>query len=195
MSLKESFAVLTNSFVDGILAAVHDATFADLASFAVSASLRPTGSMSVMVNSREMKIPLYDGPVSAKKSTRKSGRLTRRTPEQIADAVNTVATLLRNHPAGLRSEQIRAELGMDVRELPRVLKEGIADRTLRVLSGQKRSTLYICYATHPAAIAAAKKATKKVLAKKTAKQKAPAKKTPVKAAKSKTAKKAAKKAS
>jgi hypothetical protein len=180
MSLKESFAVLTNNFVDGILAAVHDATFADLASFAASASLRPTGSMSVMVNSREIKIPLYDGLVSAKKPTRKSGRLTRRTPEQIADAVNTVATLLRNHPAGLRSEQIRAELGMDIRELPRVLKDGVADRVLCVLSGQKRSTLY--------GVSGPRATTKPA-------KKAPAKKTPVKAAKRKTAKKAAKKAS
>jgi hypothetical protein len=179
MSLKESFAVLTNNFVDGILAAVHDATFADLASFSAALGTHVRAA-----------VKHSDQPAPAPKARKaapapKSGRLIRRTPAQIAEAVNTVATLLRSHPAGLRSEQIRAELGMDVRELPRVLKEGVAQKTIHVLSGQKRATVYGSVTQAPKALP---KVAKKAPAKKAGK------KAPAKAAPRKAPKKAAKKA-
>lgn len=49
--------------------------------------------------------------------------------------------LVKKHGDGLRAEQIRAELGMQAKELPRVLKEGLASRKLRS-KGQKRATTY-----------------------------------------------------
>jgi hypothetical protein len=42
---------------------------------------------------------------------------------------------------GLRSEQIQKSLGLDKRELPRVLRTGIAKKALKS-KGQKRATIY-----------------------------------------------------
>jgi hypothetical protein len=56
----------------------------------------------------------------------KGGRLGRRTPEQIAEVLAKVVSAIRaTKGKGLRSEQIRAQLGLDVREMPRVLHERI----------------------------------------------------------------------
>jgi hypothetical protein len=70
-----------------------------------------------------------------------SGRLARRSPEQIAKAVERVVALVKKSKDGLRSEQIRAELKLDKRELPRVLGEGLAKKVLKS-KGQKRATRY-----------------------------------------------------
>jgi Fic family protein len=48
---------------------------------------------------------------------------------------------VRKSPKGLRAEQIRKALGMEAREMPRVLKEGLAKKTLKS-KGEKRSTMY-----------------------------------------------------
>jgi hypothetical protein len=70
-----------------------------------------------------------------------AGRLARRSPEQIAKAVERVVALVKKSKDGLRSEQIRAELKLDKRELPRVLGEGLAKKVLKS-KGQKRATRY-----------------------------------------------------
>jgi hypothetical protein len=48
---------------------------------------------------------------------------------------------VKKHRGGLRAEQIRAELGMLPKEMPRVLKDGLAARKL-TSKGQKRATTY-----------------------------------------------------
>jgi hypothetical protein len=70
-----------------------------------------------------------------------AGRLARRSPEQIAKAVERVVALVKKSKDGLRSEQIRAELKLDKRELPRVLGEGLTKKVLKS-KGQKRATRY-----------------------------------------------------
>ncbi len=49
--------------------------------------------------------------------------------------------LLRVSPKGLRAEEIRAKLGLQSKELPRPLKEGL-DGGRFAKSGQKRATTY-----------------------------------------------------
>ena len=71
----------------------------------------------------------------------KSGRLARRSSEEIEKALELVVALVKSTKGGLRSEQIRAHLGMQKEELPRVLKEGLSTRQLKS-KGQKRSTVY-----------------------------------------------------
>lgn len=71
----------------------------------------------------------------------KPGRLARRSDEQIAAEVERVAKLLKASKDGLRSEQIRAQLGYDVREMPRILG-ALLDRKLAKTKGQKRATTY-----------------------------------------------------
>jgi hypothetical protein len=71
----------------------------------------------------------------------KSGRLARRSPEQIAAALDKVVLLVKTKKDGLRAEQIRAALGMDRKEIPRVLKEGLDKKRLKA-KGRKRATTY-----------------------------------------------------
>jgi hypothetical protein len=70
-----------------------------------------------------------------------SGRLARRSPSEIAKTLGSIVALLKGKKAGLRSEQIRAALKLDVRELPRVLHEGLKTKKLKS-KGQKRATQY-----------------------------------------------------
>lgn len=71
----------------------------------------------------------------------RSGRLKRRSPEDIAEALDQIVALVKKHKDGLRAEEIRANLGMEAKEMPRVLKEGLAKRKLKA-KGQKRATTY-----------------------------------------------------
>jgi hypothetical protein len=70
-----------------------------------------------------------------------SGRLHRRSLDEIAKTLDSVASLLKRHPQGLRAEQIRNELGLMRKELPRVLKDGLTNKVLRA-KGEKRATTY-----------------------------------------------------
>lgn len=51
---------------------------------------------------------------------------------------------MKNNKEGLRAEQIRATLGMEPKEMPRILKEGISTKKLKT-KGQKRATTYIAH--------------------------------------------------
>src|SRR5580658_6193446 len=73
--------------------------------------------------------------------TRKSGRLPRRSTEEIAAALNEIVGLVSKHKDGLRAEEIRVKLGMQAKEMPRLLKEGLATKKLKS-RGQKRATTY-----------------------------------------------------
>jgi hypothetical protein len=75
----------------------------------------------------------------AKKTSK--GRLRRRSPADILKALGAVVELVKKNPKGLRAEQIRTQLKMEAKEMPRVLKEGLAKKTLKS-KGQKRSTTY-----------------------------------------------------
>jgi hypothetical protein len=73
--------------------------------------------------------------------TTRSGRLPRRSAEEIAAALNEIVGLVSKHKDGLRAEEIRVKLGMQAKELPRLLKEGLATKKLKA-KGQKRATTY-----------------------------------------------------
>jgi hypothetical protein len=71
----------------------------------------------------------------------KPGRLPRRSADDIAEALDKVVALVKKHKQGLRAEQIRTQLRMQAKEMPRILKEGIAKKALKS-RGQKRATTY-----------------------------------------------------
>jgi len=74
--------------------------------------------------------------------TTKGGRLARRSPEEIKKTLGlVVAALKTSKKSGMRAEEIRKFLDLDVREVPRVLKEGLSSKLLRS-KGQKRATTY-----------------------------------------------------
>jgi hypothetical protein len=71
----------------------------------------------------------------------RSGRLPRRSADEIVAVLDEIVGLVSKHKDGLRAEQIRSELGLQAKELPRVLKEGLMTKRLRS-KGQKRATTY-----------------------------------------------------
>jgi hypothetical protein len=72
---------------------------------------------------------------------RRGGRLPRRSAGDIAEVIEQIVGLLKQRPTGLRAEQIREELGLQAKELPRPLKDAL-DAGLLGKSGQKRATTY-----------------------------------------------------
>ena len=78
-------------------------------------------------------------PVASK--TTRSGRLKRRSSEDIGQVLDQIVALVKKNKDGLRAEQIRTELSLQAKELPRVLKEGLRSKRLRK-AGQKRATVY-----------------------------------------------------
>jgi len=84
-------------------------------------------------------------PAAATRISRAAGgrasRLARRSATDISNVVGRIAVLLGQHPKGLRAEQIRRELGLLAKEMPRPLKEALGTGRLGK-SGQKRATTY-----------------------------------------------------
>ena len=78
-------------------------------------------------------------PVSAK--PRKPGRLPRRSAEEIAETLNKIVLLVKTQKNGMRAEEIRSKLGMQAKEMPRILKEGLSKKKL-TSKGNKRATTY-----------------------------------------------------
>jgi hypothetical protein len=71
----------------------------------------------------------------------RGGRLGRRTADDIARMIDGIVEVVARNPEGLRAEQIREELGVEAKELPRPLADAIAAGRL-TKSGQKRATTY-----------------------------------------------------
>jgi hypothetical protein len=128
-SLRSQLADLADSFATAVLSAIRSASLDEL--LAESGGPRRGASRAV-------------GAVrAASRSSRgsSSGRLPRRSADDIAQVLDSVTSLVKKHKEGLRAEQIREELGLQAKELPRVLKEGLSSRKLKS-KGQKRATTY-----------------------------------------------------
>jgi hypothetical protein len=131
-SLQATLNDLAATFADSILDAIRGVSLDDL----ISANGQARGS------GRPSRSPAMTAEApSAAKRPRATGRLARRSPEDIAAALVQVVSLVKKRKEGLRAEQIRNELGLQAKEMPRVLKEGIDRKTLRS-RGQKRATTY-----------------------------------------------------
>lgn len=128
-TLRSNLSALAASFADSVLA-IRGASLEELLGESTGGGARrgpgrPRGSKATP------KAP----------HARKSGRLARRSPADIAKALDRVVALVKTKKAGLRAEQIKEKLGMDRREVPRVLKEGLAKKKLKA-KGRKRATTY-----------------------------------------------------
>ena len=171
MTLHAHLQSLASQFVSEILSALQTATLSELQ----GTGIRVAPPILPRVHG--------DRPAPSPATT-STGRLKRRTLEEVQAVVGQLVTLLGKHPAGLRAEQIRTLMSLDVREVPRILKEAVGGKGVKILSGRKRSTLYglRSAAGKPAGKPAGKSAGKKpaVAKKKSAKRatsKSPAKKT------------------
>ena len=127
--LHSRISVLVSSFVDSVLDAVKSSSLQEILD----------GSGANRAGPRAAKGAL--APRAARVPVARSGRLPRRSAEDIAKTLEVVVSLLGSRKDGLRAEQIRTELNMQAKELPRILKEGLGRKKIRAV-GQKRATTY-----------------------------------------------------
>jgi hypothetical protein len=126
-SLKTRLDSLASAFATEVVRAIQSASLEELLGEVGGARRGPGRS---------------NGSVAAPKARgRKGGRLPRRSADDIAKTLERVVSLVKRHKAGMRAEQIRTQLRMQAKEMPRVLKEGLSKKVLKS-KGQKRATTY-----------------------------------------------------
>ena len=136
-NLRSALAALADDFASSVLAAVRDASLDDLLGEMSGAPPRrgpgrPRGS------SAPASAPA--APRSPAATRKPTGRLPRRSPEEIARTLTQVVAIVKKS-TGMRSEEIQKALKLDKREVPRVLFEGLRSKKLKK-KGQKRATIY-----------------------------------------------------
>jgi hypothetical protein len=125
-SLHNRLSDLASSFASSLIGVIRSASLQEL----------------LAESTRGGAPPASGGPVAEPKvGRRRRGRLARRSAGHIAQVIEKIAGLLKQHPRGLRAEQIRKKLGLHAKELPRPLKEALESGRLSK-SGQKRATTY-----------------------------------------------------
>jgi hypothetical protein len=135
-TLKSRLSDLASAFADEVIAALQGSSLHELIGSKDDGGVR---------NGRQSRASVRQAAPAASapqgKAARTPGRLPRRSPEEIAKALDRMVTLLKKHKDGLRAEEIRANLGMVPKEMPRILKEGVSTKKL-TSKGQKRATTY-----------------------------------------------------
>jgi len=137
MSLKNEISRLADNFAQGVLAAIRSASLEEISS---EARGRATSSSTRAPAAGRPSVAAAAAASRAPKAKR-GGRLHRRSEEEIGAVGDKIVSLLKSHPEGLRAEQIRAELGLEAKELPRPLKDLLGAKKLKT-KGQKRATTY-----------------------------------------------------
>lgn len=135
ISLRSSLNHLASSFADAVLAAIRGSSLDEL--------LAETGGGTPKRGPGRPKAAttIVKPTASAVPRSSKAGRLPRRSVEDIAKLLGEIIAVVKRNKEGLRAEQIRAELGLQAKEMPRILKEGLGTKKLKT-KGQKRATTY-----------------------------------------------------
>jgi hypothetical protein len=176
--IQHALVDLATSFAENVLQAVRGASLEDLLEDTPMGRAAPRAARSnghVKTNGHTA------APRAAKAKTTSNGRLARRSQEDIDALVGQVVGLLKlkENRDGLRAEAIKTALGLQAKEMPRILGSGVEQKVLKT-KGQKRATTYSLTGKAPSK--ASSKPSKGV-----------SRKTPTKAAKRSSAKKPAKK--
>jgi hypothetical protein len=134
-SLNSQLEALAHAFVNDVISAIRGSSLQELL---VPGAGKPAGRTP-------RGVPAGGGgkpdPVSVPVKKGKAGRLKRRSAEEIAALLGKIVLLVKTHKEGMRAEEIRAKLGLESKEMPRILKEGLAEKKLSS-KGQKRATTY-----------------------------------------------------
>jgi hypothetical protein len=133
-SLRSRLNDLVSVFTSNILEVIRGASVEELLAEAPAGGGRAPRAPRAVARPAASAAP-------APSSRRRPGRLPRRSADDIAAVVDQIVELVKAHPEGLRAEQIREELSLQAKELPRPLAEAIEAGRL-VKSGQKRATTY-----------------------------------------------------
>jgi hypothetical protein len=137
MSLKNRISALAEEFSAGVLAAIRAASLEEI----LTEGSRSSGGANSFV-ARVAAVagePVKRGP--GRPRGRKSGRLARRSPEQIAAVVESIVVALKKNKAGLRSEQLQKLLSLDKKEISGPLNEALEGKKI-TKKGQRRATTY-----------------------------------------------------
>jgi|SRR5580658_8847194 hypothetical protein len=132
MSLRSQLNELAAQFADAIVNAIRGSSLEELL-VQTGGGVRPGRGRG-----RPRSVAVATEPTPR---ARRSGRLPRRSAEEIAAELDRIVGLVKKSKAGLRAEEIRAALKMQPKEMPRILKEGLATKVLKS-KGQKRATTY-----------------------------------------------------
>ena len=160
-TLRTAISQLANQFASGVLEAIRGASLAEiLAESGERGGASGTGGRGAR-RGRPPASASGSEPGLAGRSAqkRRRGRLERRSAADIAGVVRHIVELLGAHPEGLRAEQIRHELGLEAKELPRPIAEALASRKI-AKQGQKRATTYFAKGSKGVTAKAAKRSTK-----------------------------------
>ena len=128
-SLRTQLDALASHFADEILATIKSASLHELAA----------GGRTSVATSKGVSAGRVPAMASARSEA--SGRLARRSMEEIVKAVDKIVLLVKTHKEGMRAEDIRKTLGLQPKEMPRILKHGITAKKLST-KGRKRATTY-----------------------------------------------------
>jgi hypothetical protein len=137
-NIQSQIHVLARHFVDQVVEVLRGASLRDLVSHEGGSSGVGNGRPTRAAASAAVSAPT---PAPSPKTSRATGRLPRRSADEIAAALDKIVGLLRKHKDGLRAEEIRSNLGMLAKEMPRILKEGLSTKKL-TSKGHKRATTY-----------------------------------------------------
>jgi hypothetical protein len=137
-TLRSRLQELAASFADQLMAAIQSTSLQDLVGTKGDGAYVANGRSGRSAQHHAAPEPVAHAPA---KTAKKAGRLPRRSADDIQSALTKVVGLLQKHKDGLRAEEIRANLGMQAKEMPRILKEGLSSKLLRS-KGQKRATTY-----------------------------------------------------
>jgi hypothetical protein len=137
-TVKSRIEGLATAFANDVVRAIRSSSIEELLGGAVAGAGRDVArpKASVQVGAPTAARPRADDPARSP-----GGRLMRRSSDDIAQTLSAVVSLLKGQKEGLRSEQIRAALKLQANEMPRVLREGLAQRQLKS-RGHKRATTY-----------------------------------------------------
>jgi hypothetical protein len=132
-TLRSQLDSLAANFAQQVLAAIQGSSLQELVGSGGSSVGNGRSARSVAAHVETLP--------SVRKAGRKPGRLPRRSADEIAALLNKIVLLVKTHKDGMRAEEIRSTLGMEAKEMPRILKEGISKKKLTT-KGQKRATTY-----------------------------------------------------
>jgi hypothetical protein len=141
-TLHASIQSLAEKFASGVLHAIRSSSLEEILGEAVSAGRGPG------------RPPTTRGPVTTRGPGRPAGkrgpgrppgptkgRLRRRSDKDLTRVAESIVALVGKHKAGLRGEQIRAELGIPKNAWMKPLSLALGSKKL-TKKGQKRATVY-----------------------------------------------------
>jgi hypothetical protein len=138
MTLKNRISVLAEEFSAGVLAAIRSASLEEI----LSEGGRSRGPVAAHAPAAAAPAKRGPGrPRGASSANKKSGRLARRSPEQIAQVVESIVGALKKQKAGMRSEQLQKLLSLDKKEISGPLAEALDGKKI-TKKGERRATTY-----------------------------------------------------